>query len=71
MMRTSSVAHKVGLSLRDRSNPTRQVRHWTTNSEADMGRGNLVATKKKFFGHHNAIGNIFYGSDGLEQMSRM
>ena len=41
-----------------------EVRHWTTNSEADIGRGNLVATKKKFFGHHNTIGNIFYGSDG-------
>ena len=41
-----------------------EVRHWTTNSEADIGRGNLAATKKKFFGHHNTIGNIFYGSDG-------
>ena len=41
-----------------------EVRHWTTNSEADIGRGNLVATKKKFFGHHNTIGNDLYGSDG-------
>jgi len=41
-----------------------EVRHWTTNSEGDIGRGNLVATKEKFFGHHNAIGNIFYGSEG-------
>ena len=41
-----------------------EVRHWTTNSEADIGRGNLAAIKKKFFGHHNTIGNIFYGSDG-------
>jgi GFO/IDH/MocA oxidoreductase family protein len=24
----------------------------------------LVAGKKRFFGHHNAIGNIFYGSNG-------
>jgi len=41
-----------------------EVRHWTTNNEADIGRGDLVATKKRFFGHKNAIGNIFYGPDG-------
>ena len=41
-----------------------EVRHWTTNSEAEIGRGDLVTTKQKFFGHHNAIGNIFYGSNG-------
>ncbi|HME35654.1 MAG TPA: Gfo/Idh/MocA family oxidoreductase [Candidatus Sulfotelmatobacter sp.] len=41
-----------------------EVRHWTTNSEADIGRGDLVATKKRFFGHRNAIGNIFYGPNG-------
>jgi predicted dehydrogenase len=41
-----------------------EVRHWITNSEADIGRGGLVAGKHRFFGHHNTIGNIFYGSDG-------
>jgi len=41
-----------------------EVRHWTTNGEAEIGRGNLVDTKHKFFGHHNVIGNIFYGSNG-------
>jgi predicted dehydrogenase len=41
-----------------------EVRHWITNTEAGIGRGDLVAGKKRFFGHHNTIGNIFYGSDG-------
>ena len=41
-----------------------EVRHWITNSEAGVGRGNLVATKKRFFGHHDTIGNIFYGANG-------
>ena len=41
-----------------------EVRHWTTNSESEIGRGSLVDTKHRFFGHHNAIGNIFYGSNG-------
>jgi predicted dehydrogenase len=41
-----------------------EVRHWITNSEAGIGRGDLVAGKHRFFGHHNTIGNIFYGSDG-------
>ena len=39
-----------------------EVRHWMTNSEAGIGRGDLVAGKHRFFGHHNTIGNIFYGS---------
>jgi len=41
-----------------------EVRHWITNSEANIGRGDLVAGKHRFFGHHNTIGNIFYGSNG-------
>jgi predicted dehydrogenase len=41
-----------------------EVRHWVTNNEAGIGRGGLVAGKKRFFGHHNAIGYIFYGSNG-------
>jgi len=41
-----------------------EVRHWITHNEAGVGRGNLVAGKKRFFGHHNTIGNIFYGSNG-------
>jgi predicted dehydrogenase len=41
-----------------------EVRHWITNSEAEIGRGSLVAGKHRFFGHHNTIGNIFYGSNG-------
>ncbi len=41
-----------------------EVRHWMTNNEAGLGRGGLVAGKKRFFGHHNTIGNIFYGSEG-------
>jgi predicted dehydrogenase len=41
-----------------------EVRHWITNDEAGIGRGDLVASKHRFFGHHNAIGNIFYGSKG-------
>ena len=41
-----------------------EVRHWITNGEADIGRGSLVAGKHRFFGHHNTIGNIFYGSNG-------
>jgi predicted dehydrogenase len=41
-----------------------EVRHWITNNEAGVGRGNLAAAKKRFFGHHNTIGNIFYGSEG-------
>ena len=41
-----------------------EVRHWITNNEAGVGRGNLAAAKKRFFGHHNTIGNIFYGANG-------
>jgi len=41
-----------------------EVRHWITNNEAGVGRGDLVAGKKRFFGHHNTIGNIFYGANG-------
>src|SRR5580692_10544059 len=41
-----------------------EVRHWITNNEAGIGRGGLVALKKRFFGDRNAIGNIFYGSNG-------
>src|SRR5690242_10044522 len=41
-----------------------EVRHWITNHEAGIGRGDLVAGKHRFFGHHNTVGNIFYGSDG-------
>src|SRR5579863_9560224 len=41
-----------------------EVRHWITNNEAGIGRGNLVAGKKRFFGGHDAIGNIFYGANG-------
>jgi predicted dehydrogenase len=42
-----------------------EVRHWISNNEAGIGRGDLVAGKRRFFGHHNTIGNIFYGSNGL------
>ena len=41
-----------------------EVRHWITNNEAGIGRGNLVAGKKRFFGHHDTIGDIFYGANG-------
>ena len=41
-----------------------EVRHWITNNEVGIGRGDLVAGKHRFFGHHNTIGNIFYGSNG-------
>jgi hypothetical protein len=41
-----------------------EVRHWITNNEAGVGRGNLVAGVKRLFGHHNTIGNVFYGADG-------
>ena len=41
-----------------------EVRHWITNCEAGVGRGSLVAGKKRFFGHHDTIGNIFYGPNG-------
>jgi predicted dehydrogenase len=41
-----------------------EVRHWITNSEAGVGRGNLEAGKKRFIGQHHTIGNIFYGSNG-------
>ena len=40
------------------------VRHWITNNEAGIGQRDLVAGKKRFLGHHGAIGNIFYGADG-------
>jgi predicted dehydrogenase len=33
-----------------------EVRHWFTNNEAGVGHG--------LFNRHNAIGNIFYGSNG-------
>jgi predicted dehydrogenase len=42
-----------------------EVRHWITNNEAGIGRGNLTAGVKRFLGHHNTIGNIFYGANGL------
>ena len=41
-----------------------EVRHWITNNEAGIGRGDLVAGKHRFFGHRNTIGNVFYGSNG-------
>src|SRR6266699_2549751 len=41
-----------------------EVRHWITHNEAGVGRGSLVAGMKRFFGRHNTIGNIFYGSNG-------
>jgi predicted dehydrogenase len=41
-----------------------EVRHWITNNEAGIGRGSLTPGVKRFFGHHNAIGDIFYGADG-------
>jgi predicted dehydrogenase len=41
-----------------------EVRHWITNNEAGIGRGGLVAGMKRYFGPHNTIGNIFYGSKG-------
>jgi predicted dehydrogenase len=41
-----------------------EVRHWITNHEASIGRGDLAAAKHRFFGHHNTIGNVFYGSKG-------
>jgi predicted dehydrogenase len=41
-----------------------EVRHWMTNNEAGIGRGDLVTGAKRVFGHHNTIGNIFYGSKG-------
>jgi predicted dehydrogenase len=33
-----------------------EVRHWSSNNEAGLGRG--------FFSRHNSIGSIFYGSKG-------
>ena len=41
-----------------------EVRHWITNNEAGIGRGNLTSGSKRLFGHHSTIGNIFYGSKG-------
>jgi len=41
-----------------------EVRHWITNNEAGIGRGSLTPGVKRFFGHHNTIGDIFYGADG-------
>jgi predicted dehydrogenase len=41
-----------------------EVRHWISNNEAGIGRGDLVAGKHRFFGNHNTIGNVFYGSNG-------
>ena len=41
-----------------------EVRHWITNAQAGIGRGDRVAGKKCFFGHHNTVGNLFYGSNG-------
>ncbi len=41
-----------------------EVRHWITNREADIGQGGLVRRSKRFFGHSNTIGNVFYGSKG-------
>jgi predicted dehydrogenase len=41
-----------------------EVRHWITNNEAGIGRGNLTTGIRRFLGHHNTIGNVFYGSGG-------
>jgi predicted dehydrogenase len=41
-----------------------EVRHWITNHEAGIGEGELVRPAKRFFGHRNTIGDIFYGSKG-------
>jgi predicted dehydrogenase len=41
-----------------------EVRHWITNHEAGIGEGELVRTAKRFFGHRNTIGDVFYGSKG-------
>lgn len=41
-----------------------EVRHWMTNNEAGIGRGDLTRGVKRLFGHRNTIGDIFYGSKG-------
>jgi predicted dehydrogenase len=41
-----------------------EVRHWITNNEAGIGRGDLSSGMKRFVGHHNTIGDIFYGAKG-------
>jgi len=41
-----------------------EVRHWITDNEAGIGRGNLTTGIKRFFGHRNTIGNVFHGSGG-------
>jgi predicted dehydrogenase len=41
-----------------------EVRHWISNNEAGIGRGSLATGIKRFVGHHNSIGNIFYGPKG-------
>jgi len=41
-----------------------EVRHWMSNNEAGIGRGNLTSGMKRLFSHHNTIGNVFYGSKG-------
>ena len=61
---TLSSAFEFDLANGKRKMMEFEVRHWTTNNEADIGRGNLAATKHRFFGHHNTIGNVFYGPDG-------
>src|SRR5262249_36335798 len=42
-----------------------EVRHWITNNEAGIGAGSLAAGGvRRLAGHHNTIGNVFYGSKG-------
>ena len=41
-----------------------EVRHWITNNEAGIGRGDLATGMKRFIGRHDTIGNVFYGSNG-------
>jgi len=41
-----------------------EVRHWMTNNEAGIGRGDLASGVKRLLRHHNTIGDIFYGPKG-------
>jgi hypothetical protein len=41
-----------------------EFRHGVANNAAGIGRGDLMAGKKRFWGHHNTIGNILYGANG-------
>ncbi len=45
-----------------------EVRHWITNSEAGIGRGDLAVGTERPPVHRNTIGNIFYGSNGYLAM---